>query len=72
MMQERELSQSGEVRKDSNFEKGQMVAADYTMSPSVTFTQKGTSGIGGAVGGLFGPVEGGSTPASKEIQNRNK
>lgn len=58
MMQERELSQSGEVRKGSNFEKGQMVAADYTMSPSVTFSQKGTSGIGGALGGLFGPVAG--------------
>ena len=58
MMRERELSQSGEVRKGSNFEKGQMVAADYTMSPSVTFSQKDTSGIGGAVGGLFGPVAG--------------
>ena len=58
MMQERELSQSGEIRQGSNFEKGQMVAADYTMSPSVTFSQKGTSGIGGALGGLFGPVAG--------------
>jgi len=58
MMQERELSESGEMRKGSNFEKGQMVAADYTMSPSITFSQKNTSGIGGAVGGLFGPVAG--------------
>lgn len=58
MMRERELIQSGEVRKGSNFEKGQMVAADYTMSPSVTFSQKDTSGIGGAVGGLLGPVAG--------------
>lgn len=58
MMQERELSQSGEMRKGSNFEKGQMVAADYTMSPNITFSQKGTSGIGGAIGGLFGPVAG--------------
>ncbi len=58
MMQERELSQSREMREGSNFEKGQMVAADYTMSPSITFSQKGTSGIGGAVGGLFGPVAG--------------
>jgi curli biogenesis system outer membrane secretion channel CsgG len=54
MMQERELSQSGEIRQGSNLEKGQMVAADYTMSPSITFSKKGTSGVGGALGGLFG------------------
>jgi hypothetical protein len=30
-----------------------MVAADYTMSPSITFSQKGTSGFGGAIGGLI-------------------
>lgn len=54
MMQERELSQSGEMRQGSNFEKGQMVSADYTMSPSITFSQKGTSGVGGGLGGLFG------------------
>jgi curli biogenesis system outer membrane secretion channel CsgG len=54
MMRERELSQSGEMREGSNFQKGQMVAADYTMSPTITFSQKGTSGMGGALGGLFG------------------
>src|SRR3990172_1162310 len=54
MMQERELSQSGEMREGSSFQKGQMVAADYTMSPTITFSQKGTSGMGGALGGLFG------------------
>jgi curli biogenesis system outer membrane secretion channel CsgG len=56
MMQERALQQSGEMRKGSNFGKGQMVAADYTMSPSINFSQKGTGGIGGALGGLFGSV----------------
>jgi hypothetical protein len=54
MMQERSLEQSGEMRKGSNFGKGQMVAADYTMSPSITFSQRGTSGLGGAIGGLVG------------------
>jgi len=53
MMQERALEQSGEMRKGSNFGKGQMVAADYTMSPSVNFSQKGTGGLGGALGGLI-------------------
>ena len=54
MMQERSLSESGEMREGSSFQKGQMVAADYTMSPTITFSQKGTSGAGGALGGLFG------------------
>jgi hypothetical protein len=56
IMQERALEQSGEMRKGSGFGKGQMVAADYTMSPSINFSQKGTSGVGGALGGLFGSV----------------
>ncbi len=54
MMQERALEQSGETRQGSNFGKGQMVAADYTMSPSITFSQKGTGGFGGALGGFGG------------------
>ena len=58
MMQERTLEQSGEMREGSNFGKGQMVAADYTVSPSITFSKKGTSGLGGAFGGLLGNVVG--------------
>lgn len=58
MMQERALMQSGEMRQGSNFGKGQMVAADYTMNPSIQFSEKGTGGIGGVVGGLFGSVAG--------------
>lgn len=54
MMNERKLQDSGEMRSGSNFGKGQMVAADYTMSPSIQFSQKGTSGVGAALGGLFG------------------
>ena len=51
MMAERALEQSGEMRAGSNYGKGQMVAADYTLSPTITFSQKGTSGAGGAIGG---------------------
>ena len=58
MMQERALEQSGEMRRGSGFGKGQMVAADYTMSPSIAFSQKGTGGVGGALGGLMGPRAG--------------
>lgn len=54
VMQERDLDRSGEIRQGSNFGKGQMVAADYTMSPSINFSQKGTSGVGGGLGGLLG------------------
>jgi hypothetical protein len=54
VMQERALQQSGEIREGSNFGKGQMVAADYTMSPSINFSQKGTGGVGGALGGFGG------------------
>jgi curli biogenesis system outer membrane secretion channel CsgG len=54
VMQERALDSSGELRQGSSFQKGQLVAADYTMSPSITFAQKGTSGIGGGLGGLLG------------------
>jgi len=58
MMQERELAQSGEIRTGSNFGKGQMVAADYTVTPSITFSSRNTGGAGAAVGGLIGPVAG--------------
>ncbi|MEL0584844.1 MAG: CsgG/HfaB family protein [Candidatus Thiodiazotropha sp. (ex. Lucinoma kazani)] len=58
MMQERALMNSGEMRQGSNFGKGQMVAADYTMNPSIQFSEKGTGGVKGIVGGLFGSVAG--------------
>ena len=48
MMRERELQQSGEMRGGSSFGQGQMVAADYTMSPSIQFSGK----TGGAAAGL--------------------
>lgn len=54
MMQERALEKSGEMRQGSSFGKGQMVAADYTINPSIQFSKKGTGGIGGALGGVLG------------------
>lgn len=54
MMQEREIQKSGEMRSGSHFGKGQMVAADYTMSPTINFSQKGTQGMSGALGGFGG------------------
>jgi hypothetical protein len=54
MSQERDLQNSGEMRGGSNFGKGQMVAADFTMSPSIQFSAKTAGGMGGFGGGLLG------------------
>lgn len=59
MTKERELMNSGALRGGSNFGQGQMVAADYTVSPSIQFSAKDTGGIGGLVGGWVGAIAGG-------------
>ena len=54
MMQERALASSGELQRDQNVGKGQMVAADFIVTPSVVFSENNAGGIGGALGGLLG------------------
>lgn len=54
VMQERQLSESGELRQSSNMGKGQMVTADFVLTPAVVFSENNAGGIGGAVGGIFG------------------
>ncbi len=54
MQQERALQNSGELRAGSEFGKGQMVSADYSMTPEVIISAKGTSGMGGALGAVGG------------------
>ncbi|MCS6995431.1 MAG: peptidoglycan-binding protein [Casimicrobiaceae bacterium] len=54
MQQERALERSGELRQGSNFGPGQMVAADYSLTPEVLVSARGTSGLGAALGGLSG------------------
>lgn len=53
---ERALMDSGELRQTSNFGKGQLVAADYTIIPSLVFKDNDAGGVGAAIGGLFGSV----------------
>jgi curli biogenesis system outer membrane secretion channel CsgG len=68
MTKERELMQSGELRGGSNLGGGQMVAADYTMSPEIQFSAKGTSGmkaIGGALFGSLGAIVGGGLSSNE-------
>ncbi len=48
MQSERQLMQSGALRGNSNMGQGQMVAADYTLSPSVTFQESNLGKISGA------------------------
>jgi hypothetical protein len=53
-MQERALQNSGELRSNSNVGGGQMVTADYVLTPAVVFSEGNAGGVGGAVGGLLG------------------
>jgi curli biogenesis system outer membrane secretion channel CsgG len=54
MMQERSLGDSGELREGSNMGGGQMVSADFILTPAVVFSEDNAGGLGGAVGGLLG------------------
>ena len=53
MQRERALMSSGELRSNSNFGKGQMVAADYTLSPSVSFKKSKIGKISGVARGFL-------------------
>ena len=53
MMQERALMESGELRGGSNYGGGQMVAADFVLTPNIVFSDNDAGGVGGAIGGLF-------------------
>ena len=54
MMQERQLAQAGEARQGANMGGGQMVPADFIMTPAVVFSENNAGGVGGGVAGLFG------------------
>jgi curli biogenesis system outer membrane secretion channel CsgG len=54
MMQERALAGGGELRGGSNVGGGQMVAADFILTPAVVFSENNAGGVGGALGGLLG------------------
>ena len=53
MMQERALQESGELRQNSNMGGGQMVSADFVLTPAVVFSENDAGGVGGALGGLL-------------------
>jgi curli biogenesis system outer membrane secretion channel CsgG len=54
---ERALQKSGELRQNSSFGQGQLVSADYSITPEVLVSARGTSGGGGALAGGRGTNE---------------
>jgi len=52
-MQERELAASGQLRQGSNMGGGQMVTADFILTPNVVFQENNAGGVGGALGGVL-------------------
>jgi len=54
LAQERTLAANGQLRESSNVGGGQMVAADFVLTPSVAFAENNAGAVGGAVGGLLG------------------
>jgi hypothetical protein len=63
VMQERQLAQAGQTRTGSNMGGGQMVTADFVLTPSVVFSEGNAGGIGGGIasrlGGGIGAIAGG-------------
>ncbi|HEX2012551.1 MAG TPA: CsgG/HfaB family protein [Roseateles sp.] len=54
MMQERALAQSGQLQADQNIGRGQMVTADFLVTPNVVFSENNAGGVGGGLLGVFG------------------
>jgi curli biogenesis system outer membrane secretion channel CsgG len=54
MMQERALADSGQLQGGQNMGRGQMVTADFLVTPNVVFSESNAGGIGGGLLGVFG------------------
>jgi hypothetical protein len=53
-MQERQLATSGQLQPGANIGRGQIVAADYLITPNVVFSERNAGAVGGAVGAVVG------------------
>lgn len=56
MERERQIASAGQARAGSNFGGGQMVAADYSITPEVLVSARNTSGMGGGLAGFGGAI----------------
>jgi curli biogenesis system outer membrane secretion channel CsgG len=54
LMQERDLASSGQLRRNANMGGGQMMTADYVLTPDVAISNKDAGGIGGLLGSRLG------------------
>ncbi|MGB8326521.1 MAG: CsgG/HfaB family protein [Steroidobacteraceae bacterium] len=52
-MQERQLAEAGQTRANSNMGGGQMVTADFILTPAVVFSESDAGGLGGVLGGVL-------------------
>jgi hypothetical protein len=52
IMQERALSEGGQMQGGQNIGKGQMVAADFVLTPNVVIAAHTSGGVGGGLGGF--------------------
>jgi hypothetical protein len=68
MQQERQLMQQGALAGGSNVGKGQMVAADYLLTPNIVFKDENSGGGSGLLG-AFIPGIGGAIASNVNIQN---
>ena len=69
LKKERALAQDGELQSGSNMGQGQMVAADYLITPRIVF-QDENSGGGGAVAGALLPGLVGAVAGAVQVQNK--
>ena len=60
---EQELAKQGMLQKGSGITGGQLVAADYTITPNVIFSNQNAGGIGAAAGMLGAVIPGAALPA---------
>jgi hypothetical protein len=58
MAQERALAESGQLRQSSNIGGGQMVGADFVLTPAVIFSENDAGGVGAGLGGLLPGIGG--------------
>lgn len=67
---ERQLDQSRELRKDSNFGKGLIAAADYSITPSIVLRDNNARGTSGGIIATLGTVfvGGGGKVKHKDVQ----
>jgi hypothetical protein len=54
MNEERMLAQAGLLQGGANVGHGQMVAADYLITPNVTFSESDSGAVGGGISSLLG------------------